>query len=107
MRASGKPILVQSHYAYSEAEGLNILRKAGVPVFRSIEMAVECLAHAADYAEARRRLAGESIPLARVQSVDRLIEACRLADRDALPEHAAKELLGAYGVRVAQHVLAT
>ena len=47
MRRSGKPVMVQSHYADLKTSSLDVLRRAGVPYERHVETAVRCLAHAA------------------------------------------------------------
>lgn len=107
MRSVGKPIVVQSYYANSQAEGLRILRQGGVPYCRSVEVAVDCVAAVAEYAEARRRItersAGKTVK--RIESADRLIETCLVHGRKALLEHEAIDLLSAYGISVPKHVL--
>src|ERR671915_502184 len=56
MKQYRKPIVVQTHYARFGTKALDILRKAGVPFYREIETAVQCLASLADYTAAKRRL---------------------------------------------------
>lgn len=107
MAKFGKPIVVQSYYANSHPEGLDILRKAGIPYYRSVEVAVECLCAVADYTATKRRISDE-VPakaFSRAESADRLVTSCRLDGREALLEHEAKDLLRAYGISVPQEIL--
>jgi len=107
MKQTGKPVVVQSHYADSQPEGLETLRRGGVPVHRSIEMAVACLAAAADYADARRRIAAATAPRSMPRSpvAEQLITTCRNQGRDALLEHEARDLLAACGLPLAPHAV--
>ncbi len=121
MREYGKPVIVQSHYADMKTESLRILRTGGVPFQRHVEIAVQCLASAADLSAARRRNArssattgAEATLVARGQPGDasaaaparavQLIAAAQAAGRDLL-EHEARELLSLHGVAMPQHVL--
>jgi acetyltransferase len=53
---TGKPILLQSLYQPMATDPLVNLRKSGVPVFESIDVASRCLASVVNYSEAQRRL---------------------------------------------------
>ncbi|MBC7778573.1 MAG: acetate--CoA ligase family protein [Proteobacteria bacterium] len=105
MRKHGKPVVVQSHYAQFRTPALDVLRKAGVPFYRHIEIAAQCLASAADYSEAKRRIAAShpvaeaaaALPPAAVS----LITAARSAGRNALLETEARAVLAACGANVA------
>ena len=107
MRRYGKPVIVQSHYADLKTKSLDVLRRAGVPFQRHVEVAVQCLASAADISESRARIssarpdpAGAAAPLA-----TRLVDAAAGAGRDLL-ETEARDVLKAYGVAMPRHVLA-
>ena len=62
MKQYRKPIVVQTHYARFRTKALDILRNAGVPFYREIETAVQCLASLADYTAARQRLTESAAP---------------------------------------------
>lgn len=105
MRKHGKPIMVQSHYADFKTKPLDILRKGGVPFQRHIEVAAECLACAANYYEAKTRLAQAPATPAPVAGVQARITAVRAAGRSALLETEAREVLAAAGIPVPQNFL--
>ena len=100
----GKPIVVQSHYSNFKPESLDILRKAGVPVQRQIEIAAQCLASAAGYYAARTRLAtpAAKAPAAAAITGSAIIAACRREARNLL-EPEAYELLEQFGIAVPPH----
>jgi acetyltransferase len=106
MRKHQKPVIVQSHYFDFKPESLDILRKAGVPVQRHIEIAAQCLASAADYYAARTRITGTvtQATAAAGPAAREIIAACRREARDIL-EPEAKDLLKAYGIAVPEHRL--
>lgn len=106
MKELGKPIMVQSRAALYKTDGLNALRQAGVPFHRHIEVSVQCLASAADYHAAKRRLLASEAPAHGSVHADaaRLIVGARAAKRHLL-EHECLALLAAYGVPVPPHVL--
>ncbi|MCE2947420.1 MAG: acetate--CoA ligase family protein [Betaproteobacteria bacterium] len=111
MRSHGKPVVVQSHYAHYRTPALDVLRKAGVPFYRHIEIAAQCLASAADYSEAKRRMAAASAapsstsPMAAAPGLPdaaaKVIAGARAAGRSALLETEARALLAACGVPLA------
>jgi acetyltransferase len=105
MRKHGKPIVVQSHYAHFRTKALEILRKAGVPFQRHIEVAAECLACAADYSAAKARLASSSDGAASLQpGAVQIVQAAVKAGRDLL-EPEARDLLKSYGIAMPPHRL--
>jgi acetyltransferase len=106
MHELGKPIMVQSRAALYKTDGLNALRKAGVPFHRHIEVSVQCLTSAADYHAAKRRLLASVAPERGSANADavRLISQARAASRHLL-EHECLALLAAYEVPVPPHVL--
>lgn len=106
MRKHGKPIVVQSHYAHFRTQALDILRKGGVPFQRHIEVAAECLACAADYSAARRRIADSPAQAsARVEAAAaKIVETASKEKRDLL-ETEARDLLKAYGIAIPPHLL--
>lgn len=106
MREHGKPIMVQSHYALFKTKSLDVLRRSGVPFQRHIEIAVQCLASAADYSTARRRLNEPATPTPDqpILEVDHCIDKARIAKRDLL-EPEAMDILHAYGIPTPQRLL--
>jgi acetyltransferase len=103
MRRHGKPVVVQSHYAHYRTPALDVLRKAGVPFHRHIEIAAQCLASAADYSEARRRMASPPAAAAAPlpPAAAGVIAGARAAGRTALLETEARDLLAACGANLA------
>ncbi len=106
MNELGKPIMVQSRSALYKTDGLNALRQVGVPFHRHIEVSVQCLASAADYHAAKRRLLASDVPVIGAIQPDAvgLISGARSAKRHLL-EHECLALLAAYDVPVPPHVL--
>ncbi|MDB5921722.1 MAG: CoA-binding protein, partial [Betaproteobacteria bacterium] len=102
-----KPIVVQTHYARFRTKALDILRKAGVPFYRDIEVAVQCLASLADYTAAKQRLSVATAPsaIATQPSAADVVQRARKAGRSLL-ETEARELLASYGVETPPSVLA-
>jgi acetyltransferase len=108
MKRYQKPIVVQTHYARFRTKALDILRKAGVPFYREIETAVQCLASLADYTTAKQRLTGSAAPqalTAQPGAID-IVQRARKVGRTSLLENEARDLLACYGVQVSQTVLA-
>ena len=106
MRMHGKPIVVQSHYAHFRTQALDILRKSGVPFQRHIEVAAECLACAADYSAAKRRLA-DSPPQTGARAAPaaaKIVTGASREKRDLL-ETEARDLLQAHGIAMPPHRL--
>lgn len=107
MREYGKPVVVQSHYADMKTQSLRILREAGVPFQRHVEVAVQCLASAADASAARARNAAAPAAAASARAVPeaaRIIDAAMTAGRDLL-ETEARDLLIACGIAMPAHLL--
>ena len=105
MRKHAKPIVVQSHYAHFHTEALDVLRQAGVPFQRHIEVAAQCLASVADYHEARRRKTSAAVIPAALPAVRALVAKARAGGRTALLETEAREVLAAAGLPVASSLL--
>jgi len=111
MRKLGKPVVVQSHYAHNKPEALDVLRtKAGVPYYRHIEIAAQCLASHADYSEAQRRLGAiaarpQETP-APLPAVKSLVAAAQAQGRTALLESEGRDVLAACGIPVPPMLLA-
>ncbi len=104
MRKHGKPVIVQSHYLNFKPASLDVLRKAGVPVQRHIEIAAQCLASAAEYATACRRIMQSSPPApARPNpAAYEIVAACTREGRDLL-EPEARQLLSMWGLALPEH----
>ena len=101
MRSLGKAIVVQSHYAHFRTEALDILRKAGIPFYRHIEIAAQCLASLADYSAAQRRLRhAHALPLAAAAApaIEKILKTASAAQRTALLETEARDLLADVGI---------
>ncbi|MCC7080611.1 MAG: acetate--CoA ligase family protein [Burkholderiales bacterium] len=106
MRAHGKPVMVQSHYADYRTEALDILRKGGVPFQRHIEIAVHCLAAAAQYHASRRRIVAScATHPAALPAVREIVARARAAGRSALLETEARATLVAAGVPMPANLL--
>jgi len=106
MTELGKPVMVQSRAALYRTEALDLLRRCGVPFHRHIEVAAQCLASAADWHAARRRLLrnDEVPPHAPEPAAAQLVVSAAAAGRDLL-EPEANALLAAYGIATLPHVL--
>jgi acetate---CoA ligase (ADP-forming) len=109
MREYGKPVMVQTHYAHFKPSSLAVLRQAGIPYHRHIEVAVQCLEAAAEYGEAKRRL--ETIPPATIvahagvqATARKLVEQARAKRRDLL-EPEARALLETYGISIPRSIV--
>ena len=110
MREYGKPVIVQSHYSDLKTQSLRILREAGVPFQRHVEVAVQCLASAADASAARVRNAAagkggvaRAVPPPAPEALH-IIDAALAAGRDLL-ETEARDLLRAGGIAMPDHLL--
>jgi acetyltransferase len=110
MREYGKPVVVQSHYAHAKPAALDLLREVGVPYYRHIEIAAQCLASAADYSEAQRRLAAVAARAPRaapvVPAIHGLVATARGAGRSTLLETEARAALAAAGIAMPPTALA-
>ncbi|MES2710621.1 MAG: acetate--CoA ligase family protein [Pseudomonadota bacterium] len=98
-KATGKPIIVQNHYAEWNTEAMRIMRDGGITVVRSIEVAAACLAGLQAYHEARLRQA-EPVPDAArpMPAATAILDAVRAEGRTALLEPEAMNFLSAHGV---------
>lgn len=106
MHRYGKPVMVQSRSAYFKTEALNLLRKQGVPFQRHIEVAVQCLACAADYQAAKQRLLhSPPPPIASCAPRAATIIENAIETRRDLIEPEAIALLGAYVAPVLPYML--
>lgn len=113
MREHGKPVIVQSHFADLKTQALGVLRAAGVPYQRHVEVAVQCLASAAERSAALGRLdaAGSAtgqLPeaLAAPAQAVAIVATARAEGRHLL-EPEARDLLGLHGVPVPAHRMVT
>ncbi|MCR0983763.1 acetate--CoA ligase family protein [Roseomonas populi] len=97
---TGKPIIVQNHYAEWNTEAMRILRDAGIVVVRSIEVAAACLAGIEEYHRARQRVSAPPPPPAATEEARAIIAAARAEGRSALLEPEALRLLAASGIAV-------
>ncbi len=110
MREHGKPVIVQSHFADLKTRALGVLRAAGVPYQRHVEVAVQCIASAAERSAALRRLDAEgstterlpAVPAAVPPEAASLVAAARAEGRHLL-EPEARDLLRLHGVPVPTH----
>lgn len=107
MRQTGKPVIVQSHYAQMGTEALAVLREGGVVVHQDFDLAVQCVVAAADYGEACRRLA-RTRPvgaLPRDLAILDGIASARAVQRTALLEPEGRRVLEASGIGLAPYRL--
>ncbi len=107
MRETGKPVIVQSHYAQMGTEALGVLRAGGVPVHQDFDIAVQCVVAAAEYGEAMQRLA-RSAPvtaLPRDAATTHLLEVRRAAGHASMLETEGRRVLQASGIRLAPYRL--
>jgi acetyltransferase len=102
----GKPIIVQTHYAEWNTEPMRIMREGGIPVVRSIEVAVSCLVGLQDYRDGLDRKAQPAAPspIADREAVA-LLEKVRADGRTALLEPEALRFLALSGVAVPPYAL--
>jgi len=105
MRKHGKPVVVQSHYAHYRTEGLDVLRKGGVPFCRHIEVAAQCLAAAAEHHAARRRKARAAPEPLSADKVRELLDEVRSRGDAVVLEPPAREVLRLAGIAVAPEVV--
>lgn len=110
--AAEKPLVVQSAYESTDSEAHAILRRNGVPVYESLEIAVSCLRALSEYgthlddvdSKGTFDLEAERTPERREQSTETLI---RKATDGTLTEYDARELLQTYDAPVTPYALAT
>jgi acetyltransferase len=107
MNKTAKPLILQSLYTPIKPEPLEILRNAAVPVYCSIETAVFCLAALIEYTRSKDRnfrfaAAEQAVPRAQAKQI---VTNAIKADRNALFEYEAKDLLQAYGITVPAHAV--
>lgn len=103
----GKPVIVQSLYAQFQPVALQVLRLGGVPVQRHIEIAAQCLAAAADYEEAKVRIAGDPGGARRRDpnpATLELIALCRGLGRHPV-EPQTRDALAGFGFALRPHVV--
>jgi acetyltransferase len=96
VRRHRKPFILHTIYAGERLPGLDVLRAAGVPMYRSLEASAKALA-ACWRAAARPRASGPRRSVAERSRVDAIL--ARATGR-VLVEPDARELLAAYGVPV-------
>jgi acetyltransferase len=105
---STKPLLASWMGDEQVAEGREVFRQAGVPVFRTPEPAVEMFAHVSSYYRNQRMLMQTPQPLLEEQprpdlkEAQRLIEAILDEDRTVLTSSESKALLACFEIPVAQ-----
>lgn len=95
---TGKPIVVQCHYADFDSEGIGILRAGGIPVITSIEVASRSLAALADRSSRGGvAVAVQDAPHANAAAAE-IIRAVRAKGHSGLLETEALNLLKAHGI---------
>jgi len=99
-QATGKPIIVQNHYAEWNTEAMRIMRDGGITVVRSIEVAAACLAGLQAYHEARlrQREPKPTAPPAASPAALAIVDNVRAERRTALLEPEAMRFLSAQGI---------
>ena len=106
MHRYGKPVMVQTHYAELRTQSTDVMRRAGIPFQRHVEVAVQCLASAADFSASRARIAHVSQAASEGAAAEatRIVDAAASAGRDLL-EPEARDVLKAYGITEPRHAL--
>jgi acetyltransferase len=110
--ALGKPILVHSLYGslYSDLRPVPLtrLRKGGIPVYDSLELAVRCLQALAEFGEVRKRGWVEPPqPGPRQPVFEQVLADCRREGRTVVLEHEARRTLAEAGIAMAPAHLVT
>jgi acetyltransferase len=101
---TGKPVVVQCHYADSHTEAIDILRAGNVIVVRSIEIAAACLAAVDRFHQVSTATPSEARPVVSPQmAATALIDGARSAGRGSLLEPEALDLLTHHGIEVPPH----
>lgn len=105
-RQTDKPLVVYSLYAHAKPQPLSRLREAGVPVYHSIEHAVQVMKALAERGDYIGRVQHDEQPAAVEINADAtaMFEAARAAGRD-LFEYEAKSILRSYGVEVPKELI--
>jgi acyl-CoA synthetase (NDP forming) len=105
---SGKPVIVQCHYADFATEAISILRQANVVVVRSIESAASCLAAIDRFYEiARGRVPVAYLASQRTSEASEIVATAQAEGRNSLLEPEALRLLACHGVEVPTTALLT
>lgn len=96
----GKPIVLHSIFAPVRPEALERARRAGIPLYGSIETAALSLGALADYSDWLRRppRAPAAPPRAVPERAQQIVQTVRAEGRAALLESEALDLLAAHGI---------
>ena len=105
-KQTNKPLIIESLYAHIKPEPLEILRGAGLPVYASIEHAVNVMAALGRRGHYLKQAYGASTYQAKAVNPvgSHLLANARASGRD-LFEFEAKNLLAAYGLDVAKEII--
>lgn len=113
VQSSDKPVVMHSIYAPQRPECLAYISDMGVPVFDSVKAAMRTMGALVDYSENRNALQEEAqaelpaLPADRKEKVDAIFGAVRESGRINLVETEAREVLSAYGLPLAECLLAS
>jgi acetyltransferase len=102
---SGKPVIVHTLYGALHGDArpvaLDRLRKAGIPVHASSELAVSCLRALGEFAETLgEELLHDAVPVKRPAAIEKLFSHCLDEGRTFLLEHEGRKALEAAGIRM-------
>jgi len=109
-RATGKPVVVHSLYGSLYADlrppPLTSIRRAGIPVYDSLELAVRCMQALAEFGEARTRaLPAPEAGSTRFAGFEQVLRRCREEQRTVVLEHEARQALDDAGVRMTSQAI--
>jgi acyl-CoA synthetase (NDP forming) len=111
VRKHHKPIVVHSLYSSAGPHSLDLLRYYRIPVYDSLDVATKCMGVLSEYGRYLGSYHAKfSFTIQRGKKarpdVQKLLDAARREEREALLENEARRLLAAHGVMVARHLLA-
>ncbi|MFW6011402.1 MAG: acetate--CoA ligase family protein, partial [Desulfosalsimonas sp.] len=104
-----KPLFVHTSFAAQDIEALNILRKAGIPVFESSERCARCLGEWMSYGLRKQKMQGVESPAVKKKeypAVKELFREVRQQGRTNLLETESRQLLNEYGLPLPEAILA-
>jgi len=112
-RQSDKPVVMHSIYKSQNPESLQYITENGFPVYGSIESVMRAMGALVSFSESKKEIEEElgapalELPVDRMQRARKIIDAVRKEGRVNLVETEAREILRAYGLKLADHYLAT
>ncbi len=111
IKKSGKPVTMHSIYRNANPESLKVFRDNGIPVYQSVESAVEAMGKLWQYVNIKEKLSFQAsaepleLPAEAKRTSRGVIEKTRLENRTVILEHEARDILTAYGFKQPPYVL--